>query len=165
MDIFTQKKVLTRVVFFLAALNIISIGFLWYSSGLKKHEPPLFRGGDYRDVSGILKKELGLTKEQEQKIKNLRTVYFEKETELERTIRSERDSMNEEMFNKNSDEQLIKSLARRVSDNEYKMELMRFEQAQKFKSICTPQQLEKFENLVKEIRDYFRPDNQPKRKK
>ncbi len=165
MDIFTQKKVLTRVVIFLAALNIISIGFLWYSSGGKKHEPPLFRGGDYRDVSGILKKELGLTKSQEQQIKDLRAVYFEKESELERTIRSERDSMNEEMFNKNTNEPLIKSLARRVSDNEYKMELMRYEQAEKFKSICTPQQHEKFENLVKEIRDYFRPDNQPKRKK
>jgi hypothetical protein len=35
------------------------------------------------------------------------------------------------------------------------------EQAQQLKTICTPQQLEKFDKLVIEIRDYFRPDNRP----
>ena len=55
-------------------------------------------------------------------------------------------------------------LAKRVSEYEYKMELLRYEQAQQFKSICTPEQREKFEALVKEIRDYFKPNNQPPRK-
>lgn len=41
------------------------------------------------------------------------------------------------------------------------MELLRFEQAKELKSICNDKQQEKFEKLVKEIRDYFRPDNQP----
>ena len=76
-------------------------------------------------------------------------------------VRNERDSMNTVMFNKNNNEELVKSLAKRISDNEYQMELLRFDQAKEFKSICTPEQLEKFEGLIKEIRDYFRPDNQP----
>lgn len=43
------------------------------------------------------------------------------------------------------------------------MELLRFEQAKEMKLICNAEQQEKFEKLVKEIRDYFRPDNQPTR--
>jgi hypothetical protein len=39
------------------------------------------------------------------------------------------------------------------------MELLRIEQAQEFKAICTPEQMEKFEILVKEIGDFFKADN------
>ena len=46
----------------------------------------------------------------------------------------------------------------------FKMELLRYEQAQELKAACTPEQQERFQNLVIEIRDYFRPDNQPQRK-
>ena len=72
--------------------------------------------------------------------------------------------MNELIFNKDTDSTLVKALAKRVADNEYQMELYRLEQAQQLKAICTPEQLKKFNGLVKEIRDYFRPDNQPKRR-
>ena len=69
--------------------------------------------------------------------------------------------MNVIMFNKLTDSLLIKSLAANIAANEYQMELMRFQQANELKKICNPQQLEKFERLVIEIRDYFRPDNLP----
>ena len=67
------------------------------------------------------------------------------------------------MFNKNTDETKIKLLAKQIADAEYQMELLRFEQAKELKLICNAEQQEKFEKLVKEIRDYFRPDNQPTR--
>ena len=44
------------------------------------------------------------------------------------------------------------------------MEFIRIAQAKELKSICNKEQLQKFETLVKEIRDYFRPDNQPNQK-
>jgi len=44
------------------------------------------------------------------------------------------------------------------------MELLRFDQAQSLKLICTPKQLEKFEGLIIEIRDFFKQDEKPKRK-
>jgi len=163
MEIFSQNKLLLRCVIFLALLNVFSISiFLWKEF---HHGPLLFpKNEDYHDVSGILQRELNLTPEQTDQIKALRSDFFEKETTLTATIRSERDSMNELMFNKDTDTTLVKSLAKRVADDEYQMELLRFEQAQQLKAICTPEQLKKFNGLVKEIRDYFRPDNQPKRR-
>ena len=163
MDIFTQKKLLIRIVILLAFLNLFLIGYLLYTDIFRKPPPQSSEKG-YRDVSEILKRELNLSKEQVDQIRVLRSSYFETEEALAAVIKSERDSINMIMFNKSTDEELVRSLARRVADNDYKMELLRFEQAQKLKSICTPEQLEKFESLIIEIRDYFRSDNQPKRK-
>ena len=165
MDIFAQKKTLVRVVILLVLLNIVILSVLFINRFNHRHDPELFPNqNDFRDVSAVLQKELQLTDKQVEQIKNLRTDYFEKEKVLATVIRSERDSMNVEMFNKTTNENLIKALAKEVADNEYKMELMRYEQAKEFKAICSEAQMEKFEKLVLEIRDYFRPDNQPKKK-
>jgi periplasmic protein CpxP/Spy len=163
MDIFSQKKLLIQIVILLVLLNLFLIGFFLCKDMLRK--PP--RQGNetgFRDVSDVLKRELNLSKDQVDQIKVLRSSYFETEEALAAVIKGERDSINMIMFNKSTNEELVRSLARRVADNDYKMELLRFEQAQKLKSICTPEQLEKFENLIIEIRDYFRQDNRPVKK-
>ena len=118
---------------------------------------------DYKNVSRILKKELNLSEKQDSKLIELRESYYLKEIDLKKTIKDYKDEMNEKMFNKNTDEIKIKLLAKQIADAEYQMELLRFEQAKELKLICNAEQQEKFEKLVKEIRDYFRPDNQPTR--
>lgn len=158
MDIFSQKKMLLRLVVVLALLNVALIVFFAFK-GERYDE----RKRGYRDVSGILEKELELNKKQVRQIDSLRAGFLQSEKVLAKTIRAERDSMNQLMFNKNTNDTLVLALARRVAENDYKMELLRIEQAKSFKSICTPAQRDKFEGLVKEIRDYFRPDNQPKK--
>lgn len=159
MDIFAQKKFLVSTVVVLTVLNIISIGvFVWKDFS---HRPPPLPPHHFRDVSGILKRELQLSDEQSMKIDMLRSDFFEREKAVLSVLRSQRDSMNMEMFNKNTNHDLVQSFARRIADNEYAMEMLRYEQAQQLKSVCTPEQLEKFEALMVEIRDYFRPDNQP----
>jgi Spy/CpxP family protein refolding chaperone len=164
MDIFTQKKKLVRIVIILMLVNVIIIGaYLWNDYSHKP--PPPNCPNNIKEVSEVLKKELNLTDKQVEQINQLRTSFFVKEEALVKIIREERDSMNLAMFNKSIDEELVKSLARKVAENEYQMEMLRFQQAQDFKSICTPEQLEKFNGLVIEIRDYFRPDNQPKIKR
>jgi Spy/CpxP family protein refolding chaperone len=128
-------------------------------------EPLIFpKNESYHDVSGILKEELLLSTEQVKKFDEIRKRYFEKETELKRQIKNAKDAMNEEMYSINTNDSKIIVLAREISENEYKIELLRFNQAKELKSVCTKDQQKKFELLIKEIRDYFRPDNQPIRK-
>lgn len=163
MDILSQKKLLIKVIVLLAILNIFSIGaYVWQEFFHKP--PPQNRANDKREVSTVLEKELNLTSQQVGLINDLRSKYSQKEKILSAKITGERDSMNTAMFNKVIDEELVIALALRVADNEYEMELLRFEQAKEFKSICTPDQLEKFGYLIKEIRDYFKPDNKPEKK-
>ncbi len=75
--------------------------------------------------------------------------------------KAKRDSMNTQMFNEYTDTAEVKKLAAGIALLEYQMELARLDQARGLKAICTPQQLQKLNSLVIEIRDYFRPDNQP----
>jgi Spy/CpxP family protein refolding chaperone len=169
MDIFRQNKLLIRVVVALVAMNVLLIG-LFISKEFffkkKRHSEMVSdsKQNDKKDVSAALKEELGLTVEQVEQIKKLRADFFEKEKDLSAVIRSKRDSMNLLMFNKTTNENLVKQLAQSVADNEYQMELLRFEQSKAFKQICTLEQLEKFEGLVKEIKDYFKPDKPRKNK-
>ena len=163
MDIFIQNKVLTRIIIFLILLNLITISFFVLKES--HHEPLLFHKNEaYKDVTNVLKKELHLNDKQLKDFNSIRERFFEKEVVLKQTIKNQKDSMNVEMFNKNSNDNLIELLALKISENEYKMELLRYEQAQELKAACTPEQQERFQNLVIEIRDYFRPDNQPQRK-
>jgi Spy/CpxP family protein refolding chaperone len=133
---------------------------------MQSHREPLMfpKNEAYKDVSKILKKELDLTNEQVLQFDEIRKRNFEKQAILKKIIRDYKDAMNMEMFNKNSNDDKIKSLARQVSENEYKMELLRYYQAKELKAVCKPEQLDKFQDLVIEIRDYFRPDNQPKKR-
>lgn len=174
MDIFTLKKLLVRLVVLLICINIASISiFLWKSGKINSHlqsvgekystsPVPEQDSEGYRNVTGILIKELQLSVEQARLMQEIRASFYEKEHNLGKTLRGQRDSMNIQMFNKQTNEEQLKKLARSVADNEYDMELLRIQQAQQLKAICTPQQQEKFEKLVIEIRDYFRPDNRPK---
>ena len=161
MDIFTQKRTLLWLVGVLAVMNIAVLGTLAWKEFSPKREPLVFPNKEYNDVSAILQKELDLDNHQAEQIKNLRNEFYEIEYQLAKLIRSERDSMNFEMFNVHSNDELIHHLARNVAENEYKMELLRYEQSKRLKAVCTPEQQVKFAELVKEIRDYFKPENQP----
>ncbi|WP_112111873.1 Spy/CpxP family protein refolding chaperone [Flavobacterium aciduliphilum] len=162
MDIFKKHQIATRIIFLLVFLNLSMILFFFWREYSVREEPLLFPKNEaYKDVSGILKEALNLTKKQESQFEAIREKYFRKEAFLKQIIREDKDLMNENIFNKSTDSLIVKGLAKQISANEYKMELLRYQQAQEFKSVCTAQQQEKFKNLVREIRDYFRPDNQP----
>lgn len=125
-------------------------------------KPPMPMDGrrpdrNMNEVFGVLKDELQLNATQIEQLKTLREDFFMKESKLAKTIKSQRDSMNELMFNAQTDTFLVKAVAKRVSENEFKMEMLRFEQAKTLKTICTPEQMKKFESLVIDIRDYFKP--------
>ena len=165
MDIFSKHKLLSRSVLFLVVLNLVTLGFFVWKEFKPHKEPLLFPINEsYKDVSNILKKELHLSNKQVIQFDKIRSQNFIKQAYLKRIIRNQKDAMNLEMFNKNSDEQKIMQLARQIANNEYAMEMLRYNQAKELKAVCTPEQLEKFEKLVLEIRDYFRPDNQPLKK-
>ena len=162
MDIFSQQKYLTRLVLFLVLLNIVLITFLVWKE-IKPHQQPLLfpKNEAYKDVSSILKKELILNENQAQQFNTIREKYYHKEIALKQKIKAFKDTMNEEMYNENTNDNKIMTLAKQISNDEYAIELLRYGQAKELKSVCTPQQQVQFKALVNEIRDYFRPDNQP----
>jgi len=163
MDVFTQKKMLLIMVIVLTIINLASTSFFLWNDSQHQFEERIPNEPNIDKVKAILKQKLDLTAQQTEQMSALRLDFYTKEKVLSKIIRAERDSMNDIMFNKNTNEYKIKQLARNVADNEYKMEMLRFEQAKSMKAICSAKQLEKFEDLVKEIRDYFKSFNQNKK--
>ena len=164
MDIFRKNRLLTTIVYLLVLSNVLTLSILAWNLSFA-HSPLLFpKNVAYKDVSGILKKELNLSEKQVAQFNDIRERNFKKQALLKKTIRDEKDAMNQEMFNKNTDALKIQLLAKKISENEFQMEILRFQQARELKAVCTPEQLDKFQDLVLEIRDYFRPDNQPKKR-
>lgn len=167
MDIFTQNKNLIRTVILLVALNLILMGFLaWkeFNHRPPRDEPPLFpRHEEFHDVSGILKEKLNLSETQVVQIQKIRSDFFEKEQLLAMNTLNKKDSMNIEIYNERTDDKLLEKLSKDISEIDFEMNSLRIKQAKSLKAICTPEQQKKMEELVIEIRDYFRPDNQPKR--
>jgi Spy/CpxP family protein refolding chaperone len=135
-------------------LNLLSTGALWWNT---KEGPA---GRQPRKGAGstqILKDKLRLTKEQERTILKIREDFAQQEESLNQLIRSQRDSMNAVMFDAGTEVSSLKKIAWRVAGNEYRMELLRIEQAQKLKEICTEEQLKEFQHLIINIRDFFQP--------
>lgn len=109
------------------------------------------------ELSEVLKNELGLSARQTDSLKIIRADFFDKEKILSENTRMKRDSMNLFMFSENSNDSLLVKLATEVSANEYKMELLRIEQAAQLRNIFTDLQLKKLNGVIKEIRDYLKP--------
>jgi len=156
MDIFSQKKILISAVIVLLLFNLLLVGILGF--GLFRPKPqPQPRPVDETELAAVLKKELNLSEQQAEELRNIRTQFFQKEQIITGIIRSKRDSMNLLMFGDNANDTFLKQLAAGVSENEYNMELLRIDQAEKLRTICNGEQIKKLQKLVKEVRDYLRP--------
>jgi Spy/CpxP family protein refolding chaperone len=166
MDYKEKYKVIFRLMILLLVLNTTTVGFIIWKS-IKRHHHlsrPFPQKESFRDVSGILKTELNLSADQMLHFESVREKYYRIEVELATKIKAEKDSMNAIMYSMKNDTSTVKTLAFRIGKNEEAMQIVRVDQAKELKSICTPTQQMKFEKLVKEIRDYFRPDNRPNQK-
>lgn len=165
MDILNQNRILMRATVVMMVLNFVLISFFIFKETRPHREAFLYPQNEkFKDVSSILRKKLQLTNEQVIAFENIRKRNFEKQFDLKQIIRDDKDEMNIEMFNKNIDYAKTAVLSKKIAQNELKMEQLQFAQAKELKAVCTPEQLDKFQDLVIEIRDYFRPDNQPNRR-
>ncbi len=165
MDIFSQNKLLIRTILFLVVLNLGSITFFTIREMRPRHDgenPP--NDEKKNELSAILKKELNLSEQQVAKFDEIREQNASKKQELKQAINEDKELLNQEMFDQNSNNERLLALAKKIGDNEYRIELSKINQSKQLKSICNPDQLEKFQDLMVEMRDYLRPNNQPQRK-
>lgn len=163
MDIFSQKRFLQRLVVLLIISNLLIAGFYWWrfnDSGQGRGKEP--RPVKQQELPALLQKELGLNDTQANGLKKIRAAFFEKEKLLSDSIRSMRDSMNQLMFGTETYDQTLEELGKAVSAYEYKMEMLRVEQAREVRQLCTQEQRIRLEKLVREIRDYLKPETEKK---
>lgn len=160
MDIFSQNKLLIRTILFLVVLNLGSITFFTIREMRQHHERENPQINEKKnELSAILKKELNLTAQQVAKFDEIREQNASKKLELKQTINQDKDLLNQEMFDKNSNSNKLLALAKKIGDNEYRIELSKINQSKQLKAICNANQLEKFQDLMFEMKDYSHPND------
>jgi hypothetical protein len=162
MDLYARNKFLVRIIVILILLNIFSVGFMWWQRKENCEKRPPKR--DIAQITSELKDKLKMNDDQFRKLQQIREDFFKKEEALRTIIKLERDSMNMQMFQENTDTLMVRKIARHVADNEYCMESYRIEQAGQLKKLCNADQLKKLHEMAIEIRDYFQPEKKPKAK-
>lgn len=155
MDSSTGKNLLTKILILVLILNsAVMLHLLWQNNQLRNHKKDRH---NKRGIALLLKEKLDLKDDQVAQIDAIRREFLKKEELLSVIIKAQRDSMNEIMFSDKCDTIVVKKLAWRVAENEYKMERYRINQAIQLQKILDSEQLSKLRTYVKDIRDYFKP--------
>lgn len=152
-DIFTQVQQLKKWLIAMILVNLTILGILFFvaSHNGKPHPDP-------SHLAAVLKEELSLTEKQTGELVSIRQNFFKLEEPLSLMIRSQRDSMNIYMFRDDADTLFVREIAGRIAQNEYQMELGRLRQSVALRNILTPQQRLKLSALMKDIKNYFKPE-------
>lgn len=151
-DIFTKKSNQKNWIIALVVINLVLLGIIFLKPNNQES-----RQTDAGKLAETLKKELQLSDAKTNQLKALREQFFELEQPLSKLIRSERDSMNLFMFREAADTLYVKNIARRIAENEYRMELYRLRQSIALNNLLNKVQRQKLAELMKEIKTYFKP--------
>ncbi len=109
-----------------------------------------------KGAGALLKEKLDLSDDQLHQMMIIRNDFLKREEEIDLHTRPFRDTLNLLMFNEQKDTVNIKRMANQISKFQYEIEMLRTEQADAFKKICTPAQRAEFRKIVFDIRDYFK---------
>jgi protein CpxP len=138
-----SNRFLKIVIIVLILLNIGTLAFLWVQkTGI--HHPP-HQGGPFE----FLSHELGLSEQQREQYSHLRDEHHHAVEELQEKGREMRHHFFE-LLKQENNSTMVDQLAADIAGNQKQIELITFEHFQKVRSICTPEQQKKFDEVIQE---------------
>lgn len=150
MDYFANKKFMTWTIAILVLLNVFTLAGIWFFRFQPK--PPHFKDFPRREKSEfLLKKKLNLTDDQLQQFRDLRENHFEETKEIGNEIHNLKRELSEEVFKETQNQVEVEKFIEQIGQLEMKMEKEKFKHFLELKSICTPEQQQKFREIFKEI--------------
>ena len=164
MDFITRQRFLTIAIIVLVLLNLFSLGAIWIlQSGRRPFlQPPVHYHREGKgNIVEFLSEELKLTDEQFKEFKAIRRDLDRGRRFLECEILETRRELVEESFRPNPDSTKAEFLVTKIGENQILLEKLLFDHFVKMKSLCTPEQSEKFDSLMHEILQRSRPPDAP----
>jgi hypothetical protein len=157
MDIITQKRVTAWVFILLVALNVFSLGTIWFVQLQKSPEtrPPREDAPD--TIQRFLNRELNLSEEQKVLFQSTRKKYSELSKDPSRAINQLKVELLRESMTDNPDTAQIALLTASMAGKQRELENLLSEQFHELYLICRPDQQDSFKSLIKEILDMNKP--------
>lgn len=151
MDSGARYRFFLWVIVVLVALNLGSLGFLWWGYLYRPQPPQRDRGK--ADSEEFFVRELGLNEEQARMVHDLREHHFRKTDSLRFEISSLNRELMEELFDPSSESVRVQALSTALGEKHAEFERDVYEHWQKVKEICGPYQEERLKRMVLEISD------------
>lgn len=130
----------TWLIILLVALNLVSLGALWFTRS-EEPDPPV--KGDHKAlVDKFFQKELNLEEEQMVEVKKLTRQHFQNRRENYQKIREQKALLVKELSGELEDTVAINKILDTIAGLERENEELFIEHYKNLKTVCSPEQLE-----------------------
>jgi len=149
MDIFMKNKLTTLLIILLLILNFFTMGTIWFGHFNKPDKRSPAPGPDNSD--NFMARELGLSEEQKQHLKQLREKHFLITRNMNDDMRDIKRKINEELFRDKTDTLKVNELLKGFGKQQEAFEREIFNHFLAIKALCLPEQQEKLKALMHKI--------------
>lgn len=141
-------KSLYILVGILLLINVVTLGFIWYTSVYVRMGPPMNPPGP-EGKNSFLADELGFTGEQLNKFDILKKEH----RQGVQNIMQQTKELKDQLFDciKTGDDVKAKEIAGKLSENNKAMELLTYEHFKEVRAICNEDQKVKFDRILIEL--------------
>lgn len=144
----TKNKSLVFIIVFLLISNIVMVIFFLV---LNKPDQKNLRGKDQNGMSGMLQKEVGFSNDQVNTYQTLRKAELDSVHRLFDEVRKARIDFYSLLYTSNVQDSTLKVAADEIAAKQKTLDLHMFNHFKMIRSICTPDQLQKFDTTIKKV--------------
>jgi hypothetical protein len=144
----TNKRFFAIAIVLLLAANIATLILLWTHSRKGTPDNPGPRG---EQVFEFVTKELGLDSVQQKAYAALRTEHQQGSKALQDSIRIAKDVFFGSLKDSSVSDATIMSQGQKVADAEERLEMLTFRHFQKLRTLCRPDQQQKFDKIIEDV--------------
>ncbi len=141
----TKNKLLTWLVILLLIANVASIALFW----IGKNKPP--RPAQNGSPAAFLTKELQLDSMQQQLFEVLRKEHHDSAEKIRAQIKDAKEAFFSLLKQATVVDSTKENLSKSISVLSEKLDLLTFNHFQKLRTICKPEQQEKFDDLILQV--------------
>ena len=139
----SKNKILIWSVILLVIANVAVLATIWLTHS--KQRPNRGTPADY------LVKELGLNKEQEDKLRSLGKEHHEQSLRIREQIKEARHNLFQQLKQSTVNDSAKIIAADNVAKNLKQLDLLTFDHFRQVRAICTPEQQKKFDEIIEEV--------------
>jgi len=154
MNTVAKNKLLTWLVILLLVANAASIAMFWLSRG---KNPPTPKGTPQE----FLVKELKLDSKQQEQFDSLRKEHQEAANQLREKIKTAKESFFDLLKQPDVSDSLKQATAKTVSSFTEELDILTLNHFQKVRSLCTPEQQKKFDEIIQQVTSMMAPPHPP----
>lgn len=134
-----SNKYRFQLLLMILVLSSLTNGFLLWKLRLSERQTISSKNDSFME----LKNELQLTDIQKQEFDAIQSEFLKTASDIEATIKTHKEHLNETIFASHPDESSIADLTRYIADENFHLQWIRYRQLIKLKKICTAEQQKK----------------------